>query len=194
MTEGPLLQPPLFGAYAHDPRTSMEPARTLADAVRVHITKTLQRTNWVVGGRAGAAAKLALPGQPSSLECASLEFRARHWNRGPRGPVRCRRLERETKIARAHLHTQREYNPGDLIHQAAPERAPVFSKLAVSVMLVLKSFDTGQPAFAAWYAWSKACCVAPGILAFSSRWLSIIANPPSFLSSVTCTSCPGCRL
>jgi formate hydrogenlyase transcriptional activator len=36
------------------------PLRTLEDAERAHITKTLRETNWVVGGRGGAAAKLGL--------------------------------------------------------------------------------------------------------------------------------------
>jgi Bacterial regulatory protein, Fis family len=35
--------------------------RTLADAERAHIAATLRETNWVVGGRAGAAAKLGVP-------------------------------------------------------------------------------------------------------------------------------------
>jgi formate hydrogenlyase transcriptional activator len=34
---------------------------TMADAERAHITATLQATNWVVGGRNGAAARLGLP-------------------------------------------------------------------------------------------------------------------------------------
>ncbi len=38
---------------------SMAP-RTLEDAERIHITKTLRETNWVVGGRDGAAARLGL--------------------------------------------------------------------------------------------------------------------------------------
>ena len=40
-----------------------EPAsiKTLADAERAHITATLRETNWVVGGRRGAAAQLGLP-------------------------------------------------------------------------------------------------------------------------------------
>ena len=37
------------------------PARTLCDAERMHITTTLQETNWVIGGRYGAAARLGLP-------------------------------------------------------------------------------------------------------------------------------------
>lgn len=36
-------------------------ARTLVDAERSHITATLRQTNWVVGGRRGAAAILGLP-------------------------------------------------------------------------------------------------------------------------------------
>jgi formate hydrogenlyase transcriptional activator len=38
-----------------------EPAGTLAEMERRYITETLQRTNWVIGGNAGAAAKLGLP-------------------------------------------------------------------------------------------------------------------------------------
>jgi len=37
------------------------PARTLAEAERSHIVEVLQDSNWVVGGRNGAAAKLGLP-------------------------------------------------------------------------------------------------------------------------------------
>jgi formate hydrogenlyase transcriptional activator len=37
------------------------PIRTLADAERFHITRTLHDTNWVVGGPRGAAAQLGLP-------------------------------------------------------------------------------------------------------------------------------------
>ena len=36
------------------------PTQTLEDAERAHITKTLRETNWVVGGRGGAATKLGL--------------------------------------------------------------------------------------------------------------------------------------
>jgi formate hydrogenlyase transcriptional activator len=36
------------------------PIRTLADAERAHIMATLQQSNWVVGGRRGAAARLGL--------------------------------------------------------------------------------------------------------------------------------------
>jgi DNA-binding NtrC family response regulator len=35
--------------------------RTLADAERAHIMATLRETNWVVGGRSGAAVRLGLP-------------------------------------------------------------------------------------------------------------------------------------
>jgi formate hydrogenlyase transcriptional activator len=37
------------------------PIRTLADAERAHIIRTLRETDWVVGGRRGAAAQLGLP-------------------------------------------------------------------------------------------------------------------------------------
>jgi formate hydrogenlyase transcriptional activator len=48
---------------AEAPGTAEAPAaiRTLADAERAHITATLRETNWVVGGRHGAAAQLGLP-------------------------------------------------------------------------------------------------------------------------------------
>jgi len=36
-------------------------ARTLADADREHIVETLQQTNWLIGGRDGAASRLGLP-------------------------------------------------------------------------------------------------------------------------------------
>ena len=35
--------------------------KTLADAERAHIVATLAETNWVIGGRRGAAAQLGLP-------------------------------------------------------------------------------------------------------------------------------------
>jgi formate hydrogenlyase transcriptional activator len=60
MTEGRVLRPPLAELRGLMPLTSREPARTLAEMERVYIEETLQRTNWVVGGRAGAAAKLGL--------------------------------------------------------------------------------------------------------------------------------------
>lgn len=37
------------------------PIRTMADAERAHIIRTLRQTDWVVGGRRGAAAQLGLP-------------------------------------------------------------------------------------------------------------------------------------
>jgi formate hydrogenlyase transcriptional activator len=42
---------------------SVEPTtiKTLADAERAHITATMRETNWVIGGRRGAAAQLGLP-------------------------------------------------------------------------------------------------------------------------------------
>ncbi len=61
MTEGRVLRPPLTELTGLVPVTSSEPARTLADMQRVYIEETLQKTNWVIGGRGGAAAKLGLP-------------------------------------------------------------------------------------------------------------------------------------
>jgi formate hydrogenlyase transcriptional activator len=46
--------------HSASPHTPV-PLRTLADAERLHIMRTLQETNGVVGGRRGAAAQLGLP-------------------------------------------------------------------------------------------------------------------------------------
>ncbi len=61
LAEGRLLLPRLGELTRSTPAAASDPARTLAEVERVHITETLQKTNWVVGGRAGAAAKLGLP-------------------------------------------------------------------------------------------------------------------------------------
>jgi formate hydrogenlyase transcriptional activator len=62
MTEGRMLRPPMAEITRLTPATaSMNPAGTLAEMERAYITETLQQTNWVVGGRIGAAAKLGLP-------------------------------------------------------------------------------------------------------------------------------------
>ena len=67
LTQGRELCPPLSGLTQRMPTTlnepgpALAPARTLEEVERVHIAETLQRTNWVVGGKAGAAARLGLP-------------------------------------------------------------------------------------------------------------------------------------
>ena len=58
LTTGAALRPRL--AELRMQTTSAE-VRTMADAERAHITATLRETNWVVGGRGGAAARLGLP-------------------------------------------------------------------------------------------------------------------------------------
>jgi formate hydrogenlyase transcriptional activator len=42
-------------------QSSESAARTLADADRDHILETLNQTNWMIGGQAGAANRLGLP-------------------------------------------------------------------------------------------------------------------------------------
>jgi formate hydrogenlyase transcriptional activator len=57
----PLLRP---DSIQEDDEASLHapiPVRTLADAERVHIMRTLRETHWVVGGPRGAAAQLGLP-------------------------------------------------------------------------------------------------------------------------------------
>jgi formate hydrogenlyase transcriptional activator len=61
VTEGRILRPPLSELTRLMPAASNESGQTLAHVERLYIIETLQRTNWVVGGRQGAAAKLGLP-------------------------------------------------------------------------------------------------------------------------------------
>ena len=59
MSVGSVLRPPLAEMTRH----TAAPAslQTLAEAERAHIDATLRETNWVVGGRTGAAARLGMP-------------------------------------------------------------------------------------------------------------------------------------
>ena len=57
-TKGTELRAPVAELVNNDLATCS--VRTLADADKAHIISTLRRTNWVVGGRNGAAAKLGL--------------------------------------------------------------------------------------------------------------------------------------
>jgi formate hydrogenlyase transcriptional activator len=61
LTEGRLLGPPLSELAGLIPTASRQPARTLAEVQRLYIMEMLQRTNWVVGGSAGAAVRLGIP-------------------------------------------------------------------------------------------------------------------------------------
>jgi transcriptional regulator with GAF, ATPase, and Fis domain len=61
VSEGGRLRPPLGDLTRLTPAVTDEPSRTLAEMERVYIRETLQKTNWIVGGRTGAAAKLGLP-------------------------------------------------------------------------------------------------------------------------------------
>ncbi len=61
LTEGRMLCPPPLERTHPAPRTPRMGSRTLQDMERVYITEILQKTNWIVGGRAGAAARLGLP-------------------------------------------------------------------------------------------------------------------------------------
>jgi formate hydrogenlyase transcriptional activator len=60
LTEGSVLHPPLSDLKCLAQPAAQE-ARTLVEVERRYITETLQKANWVIGGRAGAAAKLGLP-------------------------------------------------------------------------------------------------------------------------------------
>jgi formate hydrogenlyase transcriptional activator len=58
-TVGPALE--LMATELRRRNPEVAPARTLADAERAHIIAILRETNWIVGGRRGAAAQLGLP-------------------------------------------------------------------------------------------------------------------------------------
>jgi len=60
-TPGTVLQAPVAELELQMYEQDFPAVRTLDDANRAHITSALKETNWVVGGRAGAAAKLGLP-------------------------------------------------------------------------------------------------------------------------------------
>jgi formate hydrogenlyase transcriptional activator len=61
LTDGRILNAPVAELRSLLPKSSCEIVRTLAELERRHITETLGRTNWVVGGQHGAAAELGLP-------------------------------------------------------------------------------------------------------------------------------------
>jgi formate hydrogenlyase transcriptional activator len=68
LTEGDILQVPAPPSRLPIPTATM----TLADAEREHILHALEESNWVVGGNAGAAARLGLkrndPGRQNAQE------------------------------------------------------------------------------------------------------------------------------
>jgi formate hydrogenlyase transcriptional activator len=61
MTKGSILCPPVSQGEALPPAESSRQVGTLAGAQRARIIEMLEETNWVVGGAAGAAARLGLP-------------------------------------------------------------------------------------------------------------------------------------
>jgi formate hydrogenlyase transcriptional activator len=61
VTQGPILSPRISELKHLMHATVSTPSQTLSDAERAHIVGILKETNWVVGGRNGAAARLGLP-------------------------------------------------------------------------------------------------------------------------------------
>jgi formate hydrogenlyase transcriptional activator len=61
VTQGPILSPRIAELKGLMHAAASAPSQTLSDAERVHIVGILKATNWVVGGRNGAAARLGLP-------------------------------------------------------------------------------------------------------------------------------------
>jgi hydrogenase-4 transcriptional activator len=86
VSQGRILSPRIAELKALMHGTVSAPTQTLSDAERAHIVGILKETNWVVGGRNGAAARLGLPrttlisrmqklgisNNPSSLHLASV--------------------------------------------------------------------------------------------------------------------------
>ena len=95
MTTGPVLE--LQATELMTQNVESSTSWTLEDFERAHITRTLYATNWVVGGRRGAAAKLGLARttliammQRLGIRREAVEQTAGHTNQpllsGPRGP------------------------------------------------------------------------------------------------------------
>lgn len=61
LSSGSVLRPTLKELKPRTPQQSEEAARTLAEAERDHIFEVLNQTNWLIGGRDGAATRLGLP-------------------------------------------------------------------------------------------------------------------------------------
>ncbi|QNI33401.1 sigma 54-interacting transcriptional regulator [Alloacidobacterium dinghuense] len=89
VTPGPVLSPRIaeLKVLMHAATSAPTQTQTLSDAERSHIVGVLKETNWVIGGRNGAAARLGLPrttlisrmqklgisNNPGGLHLASLE-------------------------------------------------------------------------------------------------------------------------
>jgi formate hydrogenlyase transcriptional activator len=61
VTPGPVLSPRTAELKVLINAAASAPTQSLSDAERAHIVGVLKETNWVVGGRNGAAARLGLP-------------------------------------------------------------------------------------------------------------------------------------
>jgi len=61
LSPGPVLRPPLTELKRMTRQPTAAATRTLAEAEREHILDVLQQTDWLIGGRHGAAERLGLP-------------------------------------------------------------------------------------------------------------------------------------
>ncbi len=87
LSEGERFSPPLSELTRVMATPSRGPAQTLAEMEREHITETLQKTNWIVGGRAGAAARLGLPRTTLISRMRKLGISRRAFQSGASWPV-----------------------------------------------------------------------------------------------------------
>ena len=93
LTKGSSLQAPVEELRNNE--VHADSVRTLADADRAHIIGTLQKTNWVVGGKSGAASRLGLNRttliakmQKLGISRETPEQRARLWNSYATAPLK----------------------------------------------------------------------------------------------------------
>ena len=61
VSSGGVLRPVHADLEFQPPKQPSAPLRTLAEVERAHIADMLREAKWVIGGRAGAAARLGLP-------------------------------------------------------------------------------------------------------------------------------------
>jgi formate hydrogenlyase transcriptional activator len=61
VTQGRVLSPRITELNDLRQTAVSAPSQTLSDAERTHIIGILKETNWIVGGREGAAARLGVP-------------------------------------------------------------------------------------------------------------------------------------
>ncbi|HWF47559.1 MAG TPA: sigma 54-interacting transcriptional regulator [Bryobacteraceae bacterium] len=115
MAAGPVLRPPTAELLRQD--ITPDSPRTLADAERAHIIATLRETNWVVGGRNGAAAKLGLPRTTLIARMRKLEISGETFGRREEQPDR-----QFATVSKIHSHSPGEMEQDDYAYYGTSSR------------------------------------------------------------------------